>query len=368
MLTRDIIFASCLILIMLIMFWMVYENHTLRKKLESYRAGTPIQPELLPRTTNRLARVTININPTDLFNDQNMIQQEPDPTLPDQPEPEPVLPESVPIPEPGLGYFDEMAKNNHNNDSQNVHNHRIVAELKRRYTKLIELNGCDQVNQNLIAAAFAEINAEIARRLPQYTQKDQAKILKVVEVAVRGNVFSGFEEEITEDWILTQVWMRIHADANAASHQQMLAALIDQFKDSGNDIENNIITRLTNAMMGGDGVGTECMFGRVGRYFQTFTHLDVDELLQSPILDDKEFENEAFEKSYHILSKALEDHPAAKLYTMPEDELDVDELSSLEAFKVDVRKSIDTNIRQDYAGILPDDAINSIVVKCQAGV
>lgn len=374
------ILATCIVLLIFILFYLTFENIKLKEEIDhheidnqtTYTIPAHAVDTLNNRNNrnNRMMIVTMHLDPFHTDDDSDSDSEEM-------------------VPDRGLDYYEESAKKNHNNDGQNSHNSQIVRELKKRWDRLVELNDLkldEDVNHELlcmttIATAFREITSHVANLT--MSDLDNNKIQKVIDVAKKGGTYGGFSSEnddgTKEDWILTLVWMRIHTSSNDKTRVQLLTAFVDQLKDAGKEIhpiEATLLNHLVNAVgLGGlnqndadRGIGTECIQGRISRYFQTFTHLDSDELLASPMKDDKEYENEAFIKSHRILQQELEKSNMQELYDRQESELDIDEQKTLSEFKQKVQDRMRSTLTDDYRNLIPAANLETMIIKCIAGV
>lgn len=290
----------------------------------------------------------------------------------------------------GEQYYETIQHNNHANDTQNVHDSMVIKELKKRYDRLIELNQsalivpadiADHINQDDYADMFCQtMFIELGNYCQTYfdpinfSEKFQ-KAQKVIETARQGSIFTGFIDEIKEDWILAHVWYRIHSSDNTANRDQLLSALMDQLQDAGKYALAGGIAAVVAAVITGippvrsQELTTECTTGRIGRYFQTFTLLDADPLLQQPILDEKEYENEAYAKSYKILTKFIDNTPGMNVlyHTADEDTLTSDDRTKLNEMRDGARAAIAEALVKDYEGIIPQDKLDRLIEKCAAG-
>jgi hypothetical protein len=295
------------------------------------------------------------------------------------------IPVPVPEPEPepvprDPDYFDNIAKTNHDNDSQNVHNSYVVQDIKRKYDRLLELNNrsitmppnlemaADTWRTSVIESTFREIAAYVSKTYPQDTVE---RITPVLAKARNGYKISALNA--SEDWVLAQVWIRIHSSDNDNVRQQLLSALIDQMKDASKLTrlrENDIIAHgiaLFFDIPQMPAVDTECITGRISRYFQTFTLLDTDTELQQPIKDKKELENEAYAKSSKILTTHLKLNPAlAELYSTVDPP--TDKLQDVENFKTTIKTDIQQQLTNDYKSILLPQDLDKLIETCLAGV
>jgi hypothetical protein len=302
-----------------------------------------------------------------------------------RPEPEPEAPATH-----GTEYYETIQYNNHADDTQNVHDSTVIKELKRRYDRLMELNQkaltvpaeleglmtTDEYADAFCHSMFVELGNYCQSYFDPIAAADKFnKARKVIETAGKGSIFAGFIEEIREDWILAHVWYRIHSEENSAQKEQLLNALMDQLQDAGKYAAPNGVAQVIRTIAGlplttRPELTTECTTGRIGRYFQTFTFLDVDPILQSPIMDEKEYENEAYSKSYTILTKTIDATPGADLlYHNPDEStLSHEQLEHLASLKDTARKAIAETIRKDYDGIVPAEKLDKLIEKCIAGV
>jgi hypothetical protein len=288
----------------------------------------------------------------------------------------------------GTEYYENIQYNNHADDNQNVHDSTVIKELKRRYDRLMELNQkalnvpaelkSMMTDDEYINEFCNSVFIELGNYCQSYFDTDNEKFnkaQKVIETARVGSIFNGFIEEIREDWILAHVWYRINSEENRSQKEQLLNALMDQLQDAGKYIIPNHFTQIIRTISGipptnQPELATECTTGRIGRYFQTFTLLDVDPILQSPIMDEKEYENEAYSKSYNILIKTIDSIPGADLlYHNPDEStLSPEQLDILSSLKDSARKAIAETIREDYDGIIPVEKLDRLIESCVAGV
>jgi hypothetical protein len=305
-------------------------------------------------------------------------------------------PEQVPTPETrGIDYYEQIAYNNHNDDAQNVHNSQVVRDLRRRYDKLIEVNASATIVptdmtahissadylESFIQSMFIELG-NYCQTYFDLTADKFEKAQKVIETARKGAPFMGFAtlenpEGVREDLILAHVWYRIQSPVNADNKTLLLNSLMDQIQDAGKyalniNLEN--VMGLLEGVIPRQELTTECTQGRVGRYLQTFTLLDNDPLLSTPIKDDKLIENEAYAKSSVILAKYLDTQPGLNgvsmnvLYATVDDDLSPEERVHVDAMKDRARNEIRTTIMQDYDGVIPGDKLANLIDKCTAGV
>ncbi len=290
----------------------------------------------------------------------------------------------------GADYYETIQRDNHADDTQNVHDSTVIKELKRRYDRLMELNQkalqipteleghmtAEEYADTFCHSMFVELGNYCQSYFDPVTSSEKFnKAHKVIETASKGSIFTGFIDEIREDWILAHVWYRIHSDENTSQKEQLLNALMDQLQDAGKYAIANPITQVIRTIAGlpptnQPELTTECTTGRIGRYFQTFTLLDADPILQRPIMDEKEYENEAFAKSYKILCKTIDETPGMDLlYHNPdENALSQEDRVRLDEMKESARKAIAKTIQNDYDGIISSDKLDRIIEKCIAGV
>lgn len=301
------------------------------------------------------------------------------------------IPHNIPATTTGAEYYEAIQRDNHADDTQNVHDSMVISELKKRYDRLIELNQsalvvptdiADYVNQNDYADMFCQtMFIELGNYCQTYfdpvtTAEKFSKAQKVIETARDGSIFTGFIEEVREDWILAHVWYRIHSSDNATNREQLLNALMDQLQDAGKYALAGGFQAAVAAIITGippvrsQELTTECTTGRIGRYFQTFTLLDADPLLCKPILDEKEYENEAYAKSYKILTKFIDDNPGMDLlyHTSDESTLTDPDKEKLQQLKEGARTAIRDAITNDYEGLMSTEKLNILIEKCVAGV
>ena len=325
--------------------------------------------------------------------------------IPEIPEPqEPQEPHEL-LEVRGEEYFDHVQFNNHNDNNQNVHDHQIVIDLKRKYKRLLELNdytviklpshligvaSLEEYIQSFIDSMFQELSSYIQLRFEteqanQLNHSAVQKLQRVIETARNAAEFYGFSVEpeyvgIREDWILAQVWYRIQSNDNKLVKDSLLISLIDQLLDAAKLIEDPVprIIQTINALVGANvirpqipvvEIGTECTHGRIARYINTFICVDTDEILSKQIKDTKEYENEAYTKSAHLLHKSLYDNPDMDLiYTRIDADLNPAETVLLEAFKENVRTIISDELTLDYKDLVPAESLTNIITKCKAGI
>jgi len=361
--TSSIILALIIILVIILVVLLIHDNYILRE-------------ELLALKTVNDAVVTNNVEPE--------IEQVDDPwfvefNIDRRPTLEPTLEHSQEL--RGEQYFETNQYNNHADDSQNVHDSQVVKSVNKKYNRLLELNkdhiqsivNVDSWRQTLIETAFREIGNYLATiNLPE---NEMLKIQAVLDKARLGNTFESFND--TEDWIIAQIWIRINHSDNANKKDELMKAFVDQIKDAGKNavqfgdaVVHGLAAAFGIAMRDQPRVvvDTECITGRISRYFQTFTLLDADDELASPIKDKKELENEAFAKSSQILKNILDRNPdLAELYNSVDDLNPID-AQKLETFRQTIMKSIEDEISRDYLSVIPHAELEILISKCKAGV
>jgi hypothetical protein len=265
-------------------------------------------------------------------------------------------------------YYEELE--DHDNDSQNVHNPAVLHSLSRKYRRLLELSS-SQENEDLNAlqgAGISEVELRLAKieaTLQQmrqrirsyYIQRSESKkctsaqadmnikkiemFLKEVE---RGGTITSISpialanerndtdaflrpdgtrlratrdpEPIREDWILSLVWERIHSPDNKEHEEELETALMDQMIDGvkkNSPLLDGVLQLLnlrnTPASEEDDIEKTHapvCINGRVGRMISSLTILDADPILTEPEKDEKEIANVAYYNANNILQKSLQ--------------------------------------------------------------
>ena len=316
-------------------------------------------------------------------------------------------------------FIDDITRNNHGNDSQNVHNSYINIALSRKYNRLYELhseqNEDEQIflkeldmnitefQENKIATAIREIRdwAQTHIRNKYGDGGDGGDGGDILEERKFNAVLSEIEKgysitsvsnavdddgnsiAIAEDWILTLTWERIHASDNVNVQEQLKEALYDQLVDGayclrkrslGNDLLRvffgHIIDDDADADADADAddndpeniiVKPVCINGRVGRVLSSFTLIDTDPVLSEPEKDEKEISNEAYTKVNHILNQSLENY--AKRVNMTKESLKdlydkVDE--DLSSSEQEVVLGFRENAKKEIAETLKTDYENLI--------
>lgn len=287
---------------------------------------------------------------------------------------EPKQPE---IHERGEKFFEKIQKINHNNDPQNVHDTLVVNGITKIYKRLEELNerdfpggGGEMKNQTIL-----EVNAEINKFAAKYLQKKAKndeefremgeKIDFMLETINNGNKISCVNEK--ENWILCQLWRRSNSQENGEKGEQIKEALIDGLLDC---VKSPILS-FVPLIRGDDKYSSECPQGRIARMISSLTLIDVDPVLSSPIMDEKEMENVIYLKASSILKRELMNYDGGKIeniYTADEDTLSDDSKEKIKKFESHVRDCMQKELTEEYKNILDFEKLNNIIKKAQAGI
>jgi hypothetical protein len=284
-------------------------------------------------------------------------------------------------------YFDGLQKNNHNDDTQNVHDSQIVKEIVRLYARLKELNeskmpimGTEKGLSPLVGMPLNElkiaITNEVFRDVGVYAEKyisknriktyanDLTDFNAVLDEIRKGGILDCIHER--EDWVICQVWRRINSVSNEDMKALFILNLLDCMKE---DTMPNIIN-----ILGGGLISTkhiECTHGRIARMLNTFTLLDPDKELSTPIKDKKEIENEAYTKAGNIYKTMLDSPELAwndigKL--VEKDEPTRAEINRIKMYERKIAENIKNELKKDYTSILGKDEIDKIISASTAGV
>lgn len=299
--------------------------------------------------------------------------------------------------------YEEFVDRNieHNDDRENVHESQVVRELRSRYQRLIELNGDIFEPPEELAEFVTKEEMKNIIREQTYSQVSKVSIEKIgddvqdIKVRKTDAVFNKLRNPSpiialstdfndlnppTDEQLFLHVWHRIHSPDNLEKILELETAIVDQIVDCGKiGTSPNLLANRIRRFAGipeeneDDVVTTVCPQGRAARLLQTFTFIDADPLLSKPIMDEAEYRNEAFSKSYRILQNELKSYTAStnpinELYESMDDEVSATDIVEIEKFKNHVKEKIRTALEEDYDGLLPEDKINSIVEAAQLGV
>lgn len=316
-------------------------------------------------------------------------------------------------------FFDEIQRNNHDNDSQNVHNTQINVSLAKKYDRLYELHiqqnkdlydalpnlelNFDDIQEMKISSTMREIRqfaeAHISDKYPDINNVEQTrcanmereKITSVLNEIQKGNTITsisnavdenGSRIPISEDWILTLAWEHIHSHDNIPVQKNLQEALYDQLIDatytfSSGSIANDILRLFFGNNFINDGNTTRlviqpvCINGRVGRILSSFTLIDTDPILAEPEKDDKEIANEAYTKANRILEEELNkfiinipDSPETRirdLYSKDDSDLTDNERTIVTDFSNHVRKVVAETLHKEYEHLIDEKLLVNIV-------
>lgn len=380
----DVILALIIILVIILVVLLIHDNYVLREELttrigdNTAFTGAVATPDAVTPVIDEPLIIGFNFG-------NRFMRSLRDPT---QAPVQEQVQEQVQEPS-GEEYFENHQHNNHADDNQNVHDSHVVKSIREKYNRLLELNHTSELPAHLqnivtvdswrhalIETAFTELGNYLAT--VNLSEADMLKIQAVIDKAHSGHVFESFNT--TEDWIITQIWIRINHIDNTDKKDELMSALVDQLKDAGKltiRFEDALIHEIAAALFGTGNitraeplpvVDTECITGRISRYFQTFTLLDADAELAKPIKDKKELENEAFAKSSQILKNMLaHNSDLAELYNSTND-LNPTDTQRLDNFKLTILKSIEEDLTRDYNSIIPSAELEVLITKCKAGI
>lgn len=316
-------------------------------------------------------------------------------------------------------FFDNIQRNNHNNDSQNVHNTQINVSLAKKYDRLYELHIqqnkdlydalpnleliFDDIQEMKIISTMREIRqfaeAHISSKYTdvnnveqmKYASTEREKIMCVLNEIQKGNTITsisnavdenGSRIPISEDWILTLAWEHIHSHDNIPVLKNLQEALYDQLIDatytfSSGSIADDILRLFfgNNFTNGGNTtrvvIQPVCINGRVGRILSAFTLIDTDPILAEPEKDDKEIANEAYTKANHILEEELStftinipEYPETSirdLYSKDDSDLTDSERVIVTDFSNHVKKVVAETLHKEYKHLIDEKLLVTIV-------
>jgi hypothetical protein len=309
--------------------------------------------------------------------------------------------------EKGQQYYGDLEE--HDNDSQNVHDSSVVKVLRKKYEKLVELLpsnfdvlhagvSLEEIQKAKIAATFLELEEKI-KKYYNVQHKNQKITGIVMDLNIRKSIIfleevkKGFlitsiepEKGVKEDWVLTLVWERIHQPVNKENCEKMEIALIDQILE-GVKKKSPLVHTFLN-LMGfpqpqDDTIeGTHnpvCINGRVGHILASLTLLDNDPVLSEPEKDEKEVANLAYWKAGKITtdllstwvpeeSMKLSKKTIKELYNDVSDTLTENEKSIIGKFEKHCKLEIEKELKKEYSGMISDEKLEDIISKAQQGV
>jgi len=379
---RNIFLAVVLVILIIFLFYFTYRLVKDAPPLDVADLISPIKIET-NRTDNinpRVNRVRIRI-----FRKQK------------------IAPEPIKDKEKTDSYFEKLQE--HDNDSQNVHNPQIISSLTKKYNRLVELNNYFSLSQakeleeaglsrdDIKKAKFNEVNAQILAFANEYFPADpdeniharnelcKKKVQKVLEEISKDNTISSIAQltnadPISESWILVLVWERINHSDNQENSKAMKIALIDQLVDCFQK-KSDLVDAMMNLLFPGNSQEQDnlpdkshlvCINGRVGRVISSLTLLDKDPLLNEPEKDTKEIANLAYLKASSILRDELEKNNIKEVYTKDSGELTENEKKKLEDFEKHVKNQIENIISKEYQNSISSVELKEIIKKAQEGV
>jgi len=321
--------------------------------------------------------------------------------------------------QPPEEFFNEIQRNNHNDDPQNSHDSHVNMILCKKYNRLYELHieqnkdlhdalpelgmNINEVQEVKIASAMAEIKIYaqhyIRDKYPNEEDPEQVrnaniereKMSCVLEEIQKGYTITsisnavdenGSRIAIAEDWILTLAWERIHSKDNVSVQDNLKESLYDQLIDAtyifrAGSIAGDIIRLFFRNNIPDEDTGTRdvirpvCINGRVARVLSLFTLIDTDPVLSEPEKDNKEVANEAYTKANHILEQELDkfqinlpelaDFSMRDLYIKDEDELTPRERTVVNNFSDHVKRVMTETLRNDYENIIEEKTLFNII-------
>jgi hypothetical protein len=309
-----------------------------------------------------------------------------------KPKPNQIIPEKTPD-QSTDEYFNTLVK--HEDNPQNVHNTEINKILKKKYDRIIELNDIklSTLDEDVVRDIRNQTQKEIMENVIKYLdyqkdsdkniQKSKTKKMKqknyhlekkkvemLLEKIAQGNLITSFSSEpIREDDILTNVWMRIHADDNKENQQSLKISLYDQLFDSvvkkSNTIHvmeemfSNHLQRSNNPIA--DKYNPVCINGRTSRVLSCFTLLDNDLILSQPEKDYNEIANEAYQKTSHLVNQAYLDHPEMQ----NDNDLESD---ANKKFEIYIKDLVSETLTKEYKDLLSDKKLETLIKSAQAGI
>jgi len=267
-------------------------------------------------------------------------------------------------------YYNDLQK--HDNDSQNVHNLHVINALRKKYTRLVELNIdfesliLPTINKLLSfglsineidAVRMQEIINQIEKCAKMYDINKQYRISRVLTEINKGKLISSLsqpDDSISESYILTLIWNRIHHTDNHDNVNIMEIALLDQLLDCVTDSSIDI--------------HFVCITGRVARMISSLSLLDKDPILFEPEKDTKEIANLAYSKAHNILQNELKNNNMESVYISDPSKLTIDDQNNLNKFEESVRNQIKEVLHAEYKNILSAEDLSIIIIKAQSGV
>lgn len=266
----------------------------------------------------------------------------------------------------------------HDDDSQNVHNSQVIRSLTKKFRRLLHFWHLDNKTSDMdakIPEFYVEIEAYVRNSdLPYHKQKN---IIDVIERTKQGamtssipaEVINGREIQARENIILFLVWSRIKAPANQANQTDMQNMLMQQLDDCVNNTSMLAEIVLAPGSM-------HCINGRIGRILASLTLLDDDPVLAEPEKDTKEIRNIMYSRAAALMNEELNvresrDPGFKNIYAgidmQGPDSEHVNKLrEDIFGFELETRHKIATTLYNEYRGQLPikdlKDTINKAVV------
>jgi hypothetical protein len=407
---QELLIAILVILVVVCLFYLACAIHDYLDDNQEPPVHAPPPPPhvVAPRQNRNVIRVrfidTDNIlNPiapevlANLDPIENMMLQLTLPFLLHEEEPRNIHPPAA-VPaankkETSLQYYEGLEE--HDNDSQNVHNPNIVNNLSAKYHRLVEICklseefihilSADELRQSKKASTLQQIRQRANERYSTVETENLAlkKIDLFLHEVEKGVAIMSLSQDypdgdvVHEDQVLALVWERIQSQANHARRPQLEIALFDQMIDGVRKSDFlNIMNRFLNAEQNevNNTLSPVCVNGRVARMLTSLTLLDVDPILAEPEKDDKEIINLAYTNSANILQHELKKWPVlAPNRTMEEIYNDTSSPTTAEnvelaKFGAHVRKEIEKELRNKYTDILEVNVLEDTIQKALSGI
>ena len=288
--------------------------------------------------------------------------------------------------------YEEFVERNqdHNDDSENVHESQVVRELKSRYARLVELNSSimnldcgippDELRAALREQTYSQIQNLLTEKvlaLPESEQDINTRKSQIVLEQIRKKspiiaLAQNIDNPPTDEDLLINCWQRVQSDQNKSNRDNLETAFFDQIIDCAHVGRNILLDRIREVVGFPENnestISVVCPQGRTARLLQVFTLLDNDPLLARPVMDDAEYRNEAFSKSYAVLQKELAQNPKIEELYNTIDDLTPEQIVEVEKFKNKVKDEIRNTLETDYDGLLKPEKIQTIIKDACMGV
>lgn len=227
-------------------------------------------------------------------------------------------------------------------DSQNVHDSTMYSMLESQYNKTRSENmSC----KNIQLHDYNEAVQWLKTRYAQYPDKIQ-RIEQALKTIGKNEPVGSIPHTREKD-VLTTVWQRTYDPDNKANAVAMREAIADAVADCV------------------EGGATVCMSGRTKKVWQALARLDKDP--ENGVLKSKEaIRNEIYQKAAKVVDDFIGTNGSASealkdAYRKSEETEQVKELVET------IHQQI-SNIKTEYAGLLPNEQLDVIVKECQAVV